>query len=79
MCMVVVEMVMEVTIVMVSIPQEQVTLAGHSLHHTTNVIMPIGINHMLRGVQEEMALDKAIEVQGDVKALSLYMNITDKY
>ena len=79
MCMVVVEMVMEVTIVMVSIPQEQVTLVGLNPLHITNVIMPIGINHMLHGVQEEMALDKTIEVQGDVKALSLYMNITDKY
>ena len=77
--MAVVVTVMVVTIVMVTTHREQVTLAVDNLLQITNVIMPIGINHMLRGVQEEMALDKAIEVQGDVKALSLYMNITDKY
>ena len=70
---------MEVIIVMVTTPQEQVILVAHNLAQITKETMHTGINLMLRGVQEEMALDKAIEVQGDVKALSLYMNITDKY
>ena len=70
---------MVVTTAMVIILQGLVTSVAHNLLQITNVIMLIDTSHMRLGVQEEMALDKAIEVQGDVKALSLYMNITDKY
>ena len=50
-----------------------------SLHHITKETTLIDINLMLRGELVVMALDKIIEVLEDVKALSLYMNSTDKY
>ena len=68
--MAVVVTVMVVTIVMVTTHREQVTLAVDNLLQITNVIMPIGINLMLRGVQGAMALDKPIEVLEVEKVLS---------
>ena len=70
---------MEVIIVMVTTPQEQVILVAHNLAQITKETMHTGINLMLRGELVVMALDKIIEVLEDVKALSLYMNSTDKY
>tara|TARA_A100001388_G_scaffold9164_1_gene6505 strand:+ start:77 stop:316 length:240 start_codon:yes stop_codon:yes gene_type:complete len=79
MYMVVEVMVGVVTIPMVVTKQEQVILVGHSLHHTTKETTLIDISHMLHGELVVMALDKVTEVLEDVKALSLYMNSTDKY
>jgi len=59
--------------------QAQVTSVAHNLHHTTKETTLIDISHMLHGELVVMALDKIIEVLEDVKALSLYMNSTDKY
>ena len=79
MYMVVEVMVGLVTTLMVPTPQEQVTSVADSLHHITKETTLIDINLMLRGELVVMALDKIIEVLEDVKALSLYMNSTDKY
>ena len=55
-------MVMEVSIVMGIIRLVSATLVVGNLAQITNVIMPIGINLMLHGVVEVMALDKITEV-----------------
>ena len=70
MYMVAVVMVMEVSIVMGIIRLVSVTLAVDNLGQITNVIMPIGINLMLHGVVEVMALDKITEVLEVEKVLS---------
>ena len=62
--------VIEVIIVMVTTPQEQVILVAHNPAQITNVIMPTDINLMLHGVQGAMVLVRVTEVLEVEKVLS---------
>ena len=61
---------MEVIIVMVTTPQEQVILGAHNLAQITKETMHTGINLMLRGVQGATVLVRVTEVLEVEKVLS---------